>query len=435
MMAANGFHGLAHHNRVFYLNPITYEIHPIYYDGEIEFKKRDYIDNVSLNSIKGSRNTINLLKSIDIQSIKKNLNDNFNNFSSKDVSKTINILISNLEQIENAKKRNVQKINSKNIFLDFDKKEYREVNFVFFNSEKNNFYVCDINAKNCKEKRNKKINREEIFKHPNVFAGFMDENFNISYNPQRHTWKKKLNYEEGIKIFLDENIRIEFIKDGIVFYQLKPGAKVLIKDGDLRNKNIVFKGYFEKGVELKNLDLNRTITGCVTFYDLNIEDVTFKSDNSTCEDALNIVNSRGKINKVEIVNSISDGLDVDFSKIRFDKIIVKNSKNDCVDFSYGEYLVNIITTINCDDKGVSVGEKSKMFVNNFEGKSSNIGLAIKDSSEGIVDNINLDEQVKLCVALYRKKQEFHGSILKYKNLNCPSNQNYISNVSSKTIVN
>ena len=76
-----------------------------------------------------------------------------------------------------------------------------------------------------------------------------------------------------------------------------------------------------------------------------------------------------------------------------------------------------------------------MFANKFEARSSKIGLAIKDSSEGIVNNINLDEEVKLCVVLYRKKQELYGSTLKYKNLNCPSDKNYISNVSSKQIIN
>ncbi len=388
-----------------------------------------------MNSIQGSRNTINLLKSINIQSIKKNLNDKYNNFSSKDVSKIINILIANLEQIENAKKKNIKITNSTNVFLDFDENEYRKANFVFFNSKKNIFYICDINAKNCEKKRNTKINREEIFKHPNIFTGFMDENFNISYDPQRYTWKNKIDYIEGVKIFSDENIRTEFIEDSIVFDQLKSGAKVLIKGGDLKNINIIFNGYSENDADLKSSDLNRTLTGCVTLYNLNIENVTFKSNNSTCEDALNIVNSRGKLNQVEILNSISDGLDVDFSKIRFEKIIIKNSRNDCADFSYGEYLINIISTINCDDKGVSVGEKSKMFANKFEARSSKIGLAIKDSSEGIVNNINLDEEVKLCVALYRKKQEFYGSTLKYKNLNCPSDKNYISNVSSKQIIN
>ena len=170
----------------------------------------------------------------------------------------------------------------------------------------------------------------------------MDENFNISYDPQRYTWKNKIDYIEGVKIFSDENIRTEFIEDSIVFDQLKSGAKVLIKGGDLKNINIIFNGYSENDADLKSSDLNRTLTGCVTLYNLNIENVTFKSNNSTCEDALNIVNSRGKLNQVEILNSISDGLDVDFSKIRFEKIIIKNSRNDCADFSYGEYLINII---------------------------------------------------------------------------------------------
>ena len=56
-----------------------------------------------------------------------------------------------------------------------------------------------------------------------------------------------------------------------------------------------------------------------------------------CEDSINIKNSSGIINKIQIDNSYFDALDLDFSKIKINDLKVNNAKNDCIDFS----LVNM----------------------------------------------------------------------------------------------
>mgnify|MGYP001177674559 CR=1 FL=1 len=66
---------------------------------------------------------------------------------------------------------------------------------------------------------------------------------------------------------------------------------------------------------------------------------------------------------VNIENSISDALDIDFSHINIDQVVIENAKNDCLDLSYGNYLVNKINLKNCGDKGISVGEKSNAIFN------------------------------------------------------------------------
>ena len=43
-----------------------------------------------------------------------------------------------------------------------------------------------------------------------------------------------------------------------------------------------------------------------------------------CEDAINIMNSKGSINKIDIKNSYFDGLDIDFSSISIENVIIEN---------------------------------------------------------------------------------------------------------------
>ena len=63
------------------------------------------------------------------------------------------------------------------------------------------------------------------------------------------------------------------------------------------------------------------------------------SENQNCEDSVNIINSSGTINKIEILNSFSDGLDVDFSSLNIETLLINNAGNDCADFSYGIYTI------------------------------------------------------------------------------------------------
>ena len=101
-----------------------------------------------------------------------------------------------------------------------------------------------------------------------------------------------------------------------------------------------------------------------------------------------------------------------FLRLKLKKAVLSNSKNDCLDFSYGKYILEEVTTSNCEDKALSVGEKSTLKVNNFNGFKNNLDLAIKDSSKldlnNFFSNKTNDEN---CISIYKKKQEFDGGTL------------------------
>ena len=103
---------------------------------------------------------------------------------------------------------------------------------------------------------------------------------------------------------------------------------------------------------------------------------------------------------------------------------ISNVGNDCLDLSSGEYLIQKINLFLCEDKGISIGENASFKSQSIELKNSNIGIAVKDSSQSKVDILTIYES-DYCIALYRKKQEFIGSNLSINKLNCKSGVIYV----------
>tara|TARA_Y100001936_G_C15821684_1_gene532009 strand:+ start:124 stop:636 length:513 start_codon:yes stop_codon:yes gene_type:complete len=166
---------------------------------------------------------------------------------------------------------------------------------------------------------------------------------------------------------------------------------------------------------------------------MSVKNISIESDGSNCEDAVNFINVKGSIDEINIKNSFSDGLDVDYSELKIKNIVVRKSKNDCVDFSSGKYELNNLDLENCGDKALSVGEKSILNLNNIIGKNANIGIASKDSS--IVDaNYIIFRDIGTCIAAYNKKQEFNGGFIKINNMNCTNyNKEADIDVNSKMV--
>ena len=148
-------------------------------------------------------------------------------------------------------------------------------------------------------------------------------------------------------------------------------------------------------------------------------------ENSNCEDAINFIKTEGNINEIIVNNSVSDGVDMDFSNLQIKNISINNSLNDCLDLSYGDYSIHKLVVNNCGDKGLSVGEKSKLKVDIFNSDKTEMAVASKDSSNV---NLNITEikNTKLCFAAYRKKQEFAGGKIVISSSNCNKDNIYYS---------
>ena len=166
------------------------------------------------------------------------------------------------------------------------------------------------------------------------------------------------------------------------------------------------------------------MTGCVTFYNIFFVDIIFESNNLFCEDSLNVINSEGTFLDINIQNSFSDALDIDFSTLTIDKLNIENAQNDCLDLSYGDYQIIFSNLSFCGDKGISIGEMSVVEVNDVIVKNSSIGVVVKDSSNVLIKRIET-RNTPVCFAFYRKKMEFIHPIVKITNLICENETSYV----------
>ena len=201
--------------------------------------------------------------------------------------------------------------------------------------------------------------------------------------------------------------------------------KVLIKDSRIVNKEIIIESdsfYPQNNLIRYNKNL---LTGCITFYNVIFEDVNINTSKQSCEDALNIMNSSGQLNEINIRDSLFDGFDIDFSNLIINNINVLNSGNDCLDISNSSTSIESLKLNICNDKAISIGEVSQVEMKEVQITNSKTAISVKDSSQSIVENLSANN-VEYCYTLYRKKQEFGPSKLIIQNLNCDSReQNFV----------
>ena len=177
------------------------------------------------------------------------------------------------------------------------------------------------------------------------------------------------------------------------------GGSVIIEDSNVNINNLNVKNLSKPSIKLRSLD------GGVNLINSEVEISKFISMNSKSEDAINFINSNVKAKKIEIYNSISDGVDSDFSKINIQDIYCKNIGNDCIDSSFTKGFLQQIKAQNVNDKVLSIGERSEIKIDKTYVIDSEIGIVVKDASKVKIKNFNF-ENVKLPVATYIKKEEF-----------------------------
>ncbi len=240
-------------------------------------------------------------------------------------------------------------------------------------------------------------------------------------NNKNFLYEKKL---EPLIISTDQ-----FINDDIIFDReviINPGVKfhltkdksIIFKDkltmnGSVDNP-IIFKAkdkdsYFGTvallGKKLKGSKLNNVVfengSGTdklenITFISMlsihNVNDIVLRNiklkKNDKYDDLIHIIYSKNiELDNIEISESKSDAIDIDISDVKISNLKISNSKNDCLDLMMSKVEISYSNFVSCGDKGISVGEKSKILINNLEVSDSTVGIAAKDNSK--VEAFNL----------------------------------------------
>ena len=420
-------HGLSTHQRRFYFNKIENQFYPVYYDGNSNFIelghirwKNDYVDKNNLYKGAGK-----LLKIVDINkdSFYKKINNRGLNFDKAIADGLVDKFIHNLKIIS---EQPIQKeIPHKNFFENRDITNFPDMfKFIFYDSDSNIFEICDPTLKDCSisnenlflmSEYSNKVATDDAF---GYVAGVSKSSF-LNGNYANKNFHEKLGNVK-LKVFGNPDYKIDFDTKEIEILFNKIDQKIIILGpGTFSGWTIKASSNIKNDNNNSRLDKN-LLTGCLTIYNVNLSNVNFNLKDLHCEDSLNIINSYGKINKVEIFNSHSDALDIDFSELEIKNLLIDSAQNDCLDLSGGQYFIGFFEGKNCKDKAISVGEGTDVSMGLVNISSAYIGIAVKDSSKAKIEKFS-GLQINLCLAAYRKKQEFGPSSLQISNLNCEGN--------------
>ena len=481
MFAIGGMHGLSYDDRRFYYDPIYSKLEPIYYDGDVKIlskiKDDEYVEKleelfldfylnntrassertrnppVTNSAKKGANLAILIFKSINTAKLLETLHSNgFQKITTQELNFLISHIIERLELITQAKVYK-QKISlEKSLYFTYknEMKLNDDLNLLFINkqsslSNKKTISIdeCHYSLNPCKsylinEKQLVKlIEQKKLNLKKSVFVNFDKNDYaNAKIQKSKNNIKnnfKSIKINKSFQILINKEVRIFLDKKNKIvnLNYLSEEGRAIIFDSEVDSWSIQM---FNLSKETKNeFDNVHNLTGCLTIIDSLLNKVNISGESFNCEDTVNFIRSSGSLNNIQIKNSRSDSLDADFSQLKFNFLSIDKSKNDCIDFSYGTYEIKNANLKNCGDKAASIGEKSKAKFGIIKIENSNVGVAVKDSSEVYIDKAYM-KNLKVCLNTYKKKQEFNGSFLEVNNLKCEIFDNKFLQDNKSTLV-
>ena len=461
MYVLSGYHALRGDNRRIYYHPILHEFLPIYYDGEVTILNKtveDFFLDFDNNHKRSEYDQIHFpvppySVSIGINGIKKYL-ENINtkklqielksrglDMGKKKLEFILDRIMSRYHRLSSAKIKKPDLNLNRSVYKKYLTNNSDKLIYKNKGDEQNNFIYCNFDDTSCQKvnlefkdqikllKQNYK--KKDSIEYQYINSSFVDyKNGKIvrkklgikKYNSQIIDSSFRVKYNEHIKINIDREKKILNIK------QLDERGRLIISHSTIKGWKILFDGSKEKK---RNQPVVDNLTGCVTIIYSKIENMKFFSNRSSCEDAINFINSSGNIQEIIVEDSISDAIDADFSELIFENVSSKRSYNDCLDLSFGSYTLVKGNFKNCGDKAISVGEKSSLNIKKVVIENSNIGIASKDSSLVKIKDINITT-VQQCLSAYNKKQEFYGGEIIVDTLNC---KNYFDKMQKDSLSN
>jgi len=434
MIALQATHGLRPHNRKFYYDPIYKHLLPIYYDGnsnildaEQTILDPDFLPNDTL----GVKGVITSIQTIDKPKLFEQLSMSGVKISLNKIDEVLNRMERTLDKLLKLK-LNKQVADIKSYFS-----KYRDTDKLLAFSGKSalEIILCDLSLSHCKNERHNIADYASILsgryknhkgqhylylgtdKSAYLRGELFHQTKDTKQNIQVIENQTRLITYDSIEVKIDREKRIIHLSPN------NPLGRVLIVGGSMKNWRIIFEGVSNTGAAASQRFNEHLITGCLTLLDIHLENIGITSNKSSCEDSVNLIRASGNLKSIKINYAMSDALDIDFSDLSIERIIVTNAGNDCMDVSAGNYRIGEAMLVNCNDKGVSVGEQSQATISHADIRRSNIGIAAKDSSRIQVEFAKFQDVIT-CFTATRKKQEFWGSKITLQEKLCEKGQNY-----------
>ena len=142
---------------------------------------------------------------------------------------------------------------------------------------------------------------------------------------------------------------------------------------------------------------------------VDLEDCYF-SDNRS-DDSLNLVRSSFSMKDVEIVDSQSDALDLDYATGSIEGGLIRNARGDGIDLGGSNIRAHAVELSEVRDKGIVVGERSRLDASNLLLDRADIGLASKNGSHAELRNSELRGIARVALLAYTNRSEFGPGLL------------------------
>jgi hypothetical protein len=157
-------------------------------------------------------------------------------------------------------------------------------------------------------------------------------------------------------------------------------------------------------------------TGSNNFFEspINLEHVSIL--HAETEDGINVMHAQFSFNNSEFGFTMSDAFDSDFSGGTITGCTFHDVGADAVDISSAEVTVQDTKAYSIGDKGISAGENSLLHVKNFRVENTSIGMAAKDLSRIIAQNVTIINAKNVGLTAYIKKPQFGPGYLEVNGL-------------------
>ena len=424
MFATGGKHGLGREDRRFFYDFLSDTLEPIYYDAKSKIfttaGKHDMNINFLEKHIQVAQKAKKIIKKINRENFVNKLDLNGLKTDINKVDFVFKTILDNLDSISKSEKLIIQNKFSNKYFSEHALNE----NFYFkvaFGGYDNIFTICEFDLSNCKIEKVTAVQTEKIFnnqitnidKKKVLYLRSSIEDFKNNISPKNGINKMKKNFiNSNLIIFNNDkiSIKIDYINKIIDFYMIDNSGRAIIQSDKIKGWNFKLNG-FNSIFDYKDLDYyHLQPNSCITFLNSSFEKISLSAINIECPNTFQFINSHGTIKDIKINNSKYDAFDADFSNLEIENIEVDYAGQECVGVKTGNYKIINAKLNNCKDKAVSSGELSNLIINKVNISNSHFGLAAKDSSKIIADNVTITNS-DLCLFVYRSKYAYQSSLI------------------------
>jgi hypothetical protein len=167
--------------------------------------------------------------------------------------------------------------------------------------------------------------------------------------------------------------------------------------------------------EIKNTTgVNRggwQLSGGVTFFESDVDTKNSLFEESSAEDALNIIRSHFTLIDTSFTGAVSDGFDGDFVTGRVTGGVYADIGGDAIDVAGSEIDVIDTEFRRIGDKALSIGESSVVNVNTVLIEDVALGIVSKDKSEVHIQGAVISRATTAALAAYQKKAIYGPSFI------------------------